>query len=472
MYLQRLSRARRCATLFASALLVTSLAAGLAQGASGAALLQDPVQGEKPTDKPADKPVQTPPQTPPVDDGHNHGDEKSLLGRQSQPVDPNAKLVMDFGAEKFDMGTVRQGEKREHVFQMSSGGTAPLVIYQAKPSCGCTLGEVRVEDDQGQYALYKMGDPIQPGRKVQITATVDTASKQGNVTVRIQVYTNDPVTTYQLALSGNVEPFLIVTPTALMFGDLSADSVKEGLVTIRTQSGEPMMLSISDSPPIPKPKGMEIALTPVEAGADGRAALWHLDVDLGPGLEEGQVGYRVSLITDHEMPSGKETPDGKKQMYNAGVTINGRVLGVLTCVPQYFSMGLVRPGQVISRMVKLTSNDPNFGLDKVTTTIRGFDGQEFPWQSAFTTNLKPVPGENALEIELHLDGLPEGADGTFKGQVLIATGHPEKPEIPVSFSGVARAGVTPNNPPPKGTKPVPPPSPEEKKSGGEEKKDG
>jgi hypothetical protein len=165
------------------------------------------------------------------------------------------------------------------------------------------------------------------------------------------------------------------------------------------------------------------------------------------------------------MPGAKEQPNGQKQMYQANVSISGRVLGVLTCAPQYFSLGLVRPGQVVGRTVKLTSNDPNFSLDKVTATITGFNGEEFPWKDSFSTLLRPVPGENSLEIELRLDGLPEGADGTFKGQVMIETGHPDKPQIPVSFSGVARAGVTTGTPPPKGTKIVPPP-------GGDEKKDG
>ncbi len=450
-------QAHRRIRSFVSTLLIGTLATGTVwalpsrPSAGVARNRQDPVQGEKPQPAPA-----------PEKHDHDHEGTPPAVGRQGQAVDPNAKLAIEFGAEKFDMGTVRQGEKREHVFQMASGGTSPLIIYQAKPSCGCTVGETRVENDQGEYAVYKMGDPIAPGRKVQVAATLDTTNKHSATSVRISVSTNDPVGLVQLALSANVEPLLTVSPTALMFGDLSEDSVKEGIVTLRTPVGEPVKLTIDESQPFPKPQGLEVALSPVEPDANGRASLWQLKVNLGPGLTEGQVGYRVSVVTDREMPGAKELPSGQKQMYTASVSISGRVLGVLTCAPQYFSLGLVRPGQVVARTVKLTSNDPAFVLDKVTATIMGFNGEDFPWKSAFTTLLRPVPGENSLEIELRLDGLPEGSDGTFKGKVMIETGHPDKPTIEVNFSGVARAGVTAGTPPPKGTKIIPPPGEEKK----------
>jgi hypothetical protein len=457
---QSSTQARRRATSLLSTLLLGTLAGGAAWAlppvlGGTVRIGQDPAQGDKPQPAPAPNPSPIP----------EKKEGETPIGRQGQAVDPNAKLTIEFGAEKFDMGTVRQGEKREHLFEMSSGGTAPLIIYQAKPSCGCTVGETRVANDQGEFVPYKMGDPISPGRKIQIAATLDTTNKHGATQVRISVSANDPVGLIQLALAANVESLLNVSPSALMFGDLSEDSVKEGLVTVRSPAGEPVKLTIDESQPFPKPKGLEVALTAVDPDAEGRAELWHLKVNVGPGLTEGQVGYRVNLMTDREMPGAKELPNGQKQMYQANVSISGRVLGVLTCAPQYFSLGLVRPGQVVSRTVKLTSNDPNFALDKVTATITGFNGEEFPWKDAFSTMIRPVPGENSLEIELRLDGLPEGADGTFKGQVVIETGHPDKPQIPVSFSGVARAGVTTGNTPPKGTKIVPPP-------GGEEKKDG
>jgi len=104
-------------------------------------------------------------------------------------------------------------------------------------------------------------------------------------------------------------------------------------------------------------------------------------------------------------------------------------------------MGLVRPGQVVKRTVQLVSHDENFQLGEAKVTTRGFRGAAFPWSDHFEVSTEPVPGKNAVAITLNLTGLPDGADGSFKGEMVIETGHPDKPEHLVTFSGVCRSGV-------------------------------
>ena len=118
------------------------------------------------------------------------------------------------------------------------------------------------------------------------------------------------------------------------------------------------------------------------------------------------------------------------------------MLGVLSCAPQFLSMGLVRPGQVVSRSVRITSHDPNFTLGEVETELRPIQGGDFPWADSFTAIVQPVAGvDDAVDVELRLDGLPDGSDGSFKGELVIHTGHPSKPEVAVAFSGVCRGGI-------------------------------
>jgi hypothetical protein len=202
---------------------------------------QDPAQGDKPQPAPAPVPAPNPAPVPEKKDG-----ETPPVGRQGQAVDSNAKLAIEFGAEKFDMGTIRQGEKREHLFLMASGGTAPLIIYQAKPSCGCTVGETRVETDAGEYVPYKMGDPIAPGRKIQIAATLDTTNKHGATQVRISVSANDPVGLIQLALSANVEALLNVRPQRSC--SATSEDSERGSVTVRAPAGEPVKRPSTSQP--------------------------------------------------------------------------------------------------------------------------------------------------------------------------------------------------------------------------------
>lgn len=384
-------------------------------------------------------------------DDHDHGEKGdaetgNLKGRYGGSVNPNAKLGIEFGTEKHNFGRVRQGQILTHTFTITSAGTEPLEIRQAKPTCGCTVGSVAVENDAGEMGEYKMGDPIPPGRKIAITGAMDTSNKRNKADVRINVYTNDPVGLTQLGLSAIVEPFMTATPQFLNLGELSEDTTKVEYIDIRTTKGEAVKLDFDTTRAKNKPQGIEVELEPQDPDATGASKYWRAKVTIGPGLQEGPVGYGFHLVSDEPVVGAKPNEDGSLPTYSVNATMNGRVLGVLSCSPQYLSMGLVKPSQVVSRSVRLTSNDPAFELDGVEVALRGAlgpDGKplEFPWADHFQTVVRPVAGQNAVDIELTLTGLPEGSDGSFKGQMVINTGNETKPEMIVNFSGVCRAGL-------------------------------
>lgn len=385
-------------------------------------------------------------------DGHDHGEKGgddgtgNLKGRYGGSVNPNAKLGIEFGTEKHNFGRVRQGQILSHTFTITSAGTEPLEIRQAKPTCGCTVGSVAVENDAGEMGDYKMGDPIPPGRKIAITGAMDTSNKRNKADVRINVYTNDPVGLTQLGLSAIVEPFMTATPQFLNLGELSEDTTKVEYIDIRTTKGETVKLDFDPSRAKNKPQGIEVELEAQDPEASGASKYWRAKVTIGPGLQEGPVGYGFHLVSDEPVVGAKPNEDGSLPTYSVNATMNGRVLGVLSCSPQYLSMGLVKPSQVVSRSVRLTSNDPAFELDGVEVELQGAtgpDGQplDFPWAEHFQTVLRPVAGQNAVDIELTLTGLPEGTDGSFKGQMVIHTGNETKSEMIVNFSGVCRAGL-------------------------------
>lgn len=386
------------------------------------------------------------------------------VGRQGADVDENAKLDIEFGSENFNFGQVTQGELLEHTFVMTAGGSSDLVIRQAKPTCGCTVSDVLVEQEGGEFAIYGMGDPIKPGKKIKISAAMDTKNKSNKAEVRINVYTNDQVGLYQLGLSAQVEPFMTVQPSYLQLGDLSEDTVREEKMMVRTSRGQKVKLDIDESLPRPKPPGMDFILSPVDPDEEGRSSQWQVLVKVGPGLKEGQVGYAMRLISDVEVAGGKDgdghaaddghghghddghghdhAKSGKPQFYQVSANVGGRVLGVLSVSPQYLSMGLVRPGQPVSRSVRIVANDPSIDLSDIKARVQGAAGGAFPWSGHFTSIVRPVEGQSqAVDVELRLDGLPEGSEGSFKGEMIVETGSKAKPEMKVTFSGVCRAGV-------------------------------
>lgn len=446
----------------AAILLALPLEAGSAQDAQGGATvkgLQDRTPPPAKRVPPAGgdggevKGGQTPPQgNQPPRGGQNRG---NAYGGEK---DPKAKLSIKYGTEKHDFGAARQGDILDHVFELESAGENPVKIRQASPTCGCTVSQILVEDGAGEFVKYKFGEPIDPGRKVRLGATLDTGSKQNKTNVRINVYTNDAIGLTQLSLSADIEPFIRATPAFVNFSDVKEGSSKTQTIDIRTSRGEKVMLKLDPANPIQVPAGLAIDLKPVSPSDDGRSGHWRAEVTIGEGAKEGPIGYQLRLLTDVELPSkapahslddghGHKPGDpallgGKVQYHQINASISGRILGPLSFTPQFVSMGLVRPGQRVPRNVKLISHDPDFDLTKVKVELRGEGGKELAYGEFFTTSVRPAAGmTNALDIQLQLEGLPEGTTGSFRGEMVIKTGHERKPELLVRFSGVCRSGV-------------------------------
>ena len=111
---------------------------------------------------------------------------------RSQDIDPSKKTTIEFEEEVFEFGTVTQGEKVIHTFKFKNTGENPLVIANAKASCGCTVPE-------------SPKDPIAPGEEGEISVVFNTATKKGQQTKYVDVVANtEPDATTRLLLKGEV----------------------------------------------------------------------------------------------------------------------------------------------------------------------------------------------------------------------------------------------------------------------------
>jgi hypothetical protein len=295
-----------------------------------------------------------------------------------------------------------------------------------------------VEQDDGTFGVYKMGAPIPPGKKINLTATLHTKNKQGAASSRINVFSNDPRGQRQLGLQAQVEPFFQVTPTHIAFQQMSTKDTLSDRATIRTTRGTRVKLTMQDTP---KPQGLTVALEPGDADAEGKATTWTVSVTAGPGLAEGNLAHSVMLLSDMPIPGAEEQPDGRIATYEVTVTVMGRVTGMISVNPTLISLGLVRPGQVVSRTVRVTSHDDAFEIGEPKVRFESREGGEWDLAQHFTTVLRPVAGKNAVDVEVVLNGLPDSLNSSFSGMFLIDTGHPESPAAKLPISGVCRGGV-------------------------------
>ncbi len=101
--------------------------------------------------------------------------------------------VMTFEETEFDFGTIDQGTPKEHVFKFTNTGNAPLVIVDAKSSCGCTVPEYTKEPvapgDKGELLVKFNGSGKNQVSKT-VTITANTAA--GKETIKIKAFVNAP----------------------------------------------------------------------------------------------------------------------------------------------------------------------------------------------------------------------------------------------------------------------------------------
>jgi len=100
--------------------------------------------------------------------------------------------VMSFEKAEHDFGTIEQGTPQETVFKFTNTGNGPLIITDAKSSCGCTVPE------------YPKNTPIAPGdtgemlvkfngsgqNQVTKTITVSANTSKGSEILRIKAFVN------------------------------------------------------------------------------------------------------------------------------------------------------------------------------------------------------------------------------------------------------------------------------------------
>ena len=99
--------------------------------------------------------------------------------------------VMDFDKAEHDFGTIEQNAPQETIFTFTNTGNAPLIITDAKSSCGCTIPtwtkEPVAPGGKGEL-LVKFNGSGQ--NQVTKTITVTANTEKGQEQLRIQAFVN------------------------------------------------------------------------------------------------------------------------------------------------------------------------------------------------------------------------------------------------------------------------------------------
>jgi hypothetical protein len=112
---------------------------------------------------------------------------------QTQPdVKPDGPLpAFSFVEEEFDFGTIQEGDVVEHTFKFKNVGEAPLIISNARATCGCTVPKWPNE-------------PRPVGGEGEILVRFDSKNKKGNQNKTITLTANTYPTTNKIRIKALV----------------------------------------------------------------------------------------------------------------------------------------------------------------------------------------------------------------------------------------------------------------------------
>lgn len=108
------------------------------------------------------------------------------------PTDTINVAKMSFEEPTFDFGSVREGTVVEHTFAFTNTGKKPLLISNARSTCGCTVPDWPKE-------------PIMPGKSGVIQVRFNTENKAKEQVKPVTITANTYPATNKVYLQGFVE---------------------------------------------------------------------------------------------------------------------------------------------------------------------------------------------------------------------------------------------------------------------------
>ena|SRR5690606_9770438 len=117
--------------------------------------------------------------------------EQERQEQANNVVDPETAAKLTFEETSYDFGDLPAGAKVDHYFKFTNTGKSPLIIKDAKGSCGCTVPQFPKE-------------PIAPGATDSIKVSFDAGKFQGKQSKTVTLTTNTVAGKEELKITANI----------------------------------------------------------------------------------------------------------------------------------------------------------------------------------------------------------------------------------------------------------------------------
>jgi len=115
-------------------------------------------------------------------------------GNTGEASQSRTKTSLNFATYEHDFGKINQGDNVECVFKVTNTGNEPLIIEDAKGSCGCTVPEYPKEPiPKGETRDIKVKfNSAGKSKNQQKTVTLTANTEPINTTLTIKAFVNAP----------------------------------------------------------------------------------------------------------------------------------------------------------------------------------------------------------------------------------------------------------------------------------------
>lgn len=128
-------------------------------------------------------------------DKNSEKDQKALYDENTaikETPKPTGLAKIEFAEPTYNFGTIKEGEVATHNFKFTNTGEHPLIITDAKGSCGCTVPNWPT-------------DPILPGKEGEIKVQFNSQGKEGPQSKTVTITANTEPANTQITIEGTVE---------------------------------------------------------------------------------------------------------------------------------------------------------------------------------------------------------------------------------------------------------------------------
>jgi hypothetical protein len=235
-----------------------------------------------------------------------------------------------FQTTTHDFGTVARGAKAEYEFVMTNIFQGDVHIADVHASCGCTTPRI----EKPLLKTYEKGG---------IIASINSGTFQGQRGATLTVTIDQPAwTVVQLHVTAFIRSDVMCEPASANFGTVEEGQPAEAQLTVTNYSYNAPQWQIVSV----KSDNTHITAEALPGNRFGNQVSYQLRVHLDGKSSAGLLNDHLVLVSnDPQMP---ELP----------VTVEGQVLPTVAVTPASLFLGVVRPGEKVTKQIVVRSKQP------------------------------------------------------------------------------------------------------------------